>query len=435
MRWRRVRRGAPGHGGSSPDLPDSGAPAGGSAAGYLCRGKGVRFRMILRTLFAGLLLGSMALSARAAAAPRIAAYYDGGVPVSQIPAGRLDDLIYAFGEPNDAGSCTAPTAPQRAIFVALRQLRKQHPQLQLIVSIGGWDAAPQYSDIALTAASRARFAASCIQAFLAEQGFDGIDLDWEFPVHGGMNRSRPRDRADATALVREFRRQLDALGRRNHRHYLLTVATPAGTWQQGGAYSVSDSYDLAALARSVDWLNVMTYDMNTIFSPLSGFNAPLAADPRDRTPEPQRSRDNLASAVSDYESHGVPAGKIMLGMAFYGRGFTGVSAQNDGLYSKYAAVYPETPWKTIQSQFLTSPDWVRHWSSTGQVPWLYNASQHIFFSYDDPLSLGIKADFARRQHLRGVMIWVLGEDDPGNSLLNALVSHLDPQGARQHACH
>jgi chitinase len=390
---------------------------------------------MMRRILAGVLAGLVALSARAQAAPQVAAYYDGGMPVARIPAAKIDDLIYAFGEPNDAGLCAPPTAAQTGTFAALRELRRRHPGLRLLVSIGGWDQAPQYSDIALTARSRSRFAASCIEAFVVGQGFDGIDLDWEFPVHGGMNRARPQDRADATALVREFRRQLDALGRRRHRHFLLTMATPAGTWQDGGAYSVGDSYDLAALARSVDWLNVMTYDMNNIFSPASGFNAPLAADPRDPAPQPQRSRDNLTSAVRYYEAHGVPADKIMLGMAFYGRGFTGVSARNAGLYSKFSGGFPETPWKTVESQFLTSPDWVRHWSPTAQAPWLYNASRHIFFTYDDPLSLGIKAGFVRRERLRGVMIWVLGEDDPGNSLLNALVSHLGPRGSSQHARH
>ena len=380
-------------------------------------------------------IGLLGLSLQARAAQQIAAYYDGGMPVSQIPAAQIDDLIYAFGEPNDAGVCTPPTAAQSGTFAALRDLRKQHPDLRLIVSIGGWDAAPQYSDIALTEGTRARFVASCVRAFVVGQGFDGVDLDWEFPVHGGMNRSRPQDRADATALAREFRRQLDVLGRRDHRHYLLTAATPAGTWQEGGAYSVSDSYDLAALARSVDWLNVMTYDMNTIFSPLSAFNAPLDADASDRTPEPQRSRDNLRNAVRYYESQNVPAAKIMLGVAFYGRGFTGVAPQDSGLYSKYKAVYPETPWKTVRSQFLTDPDWVRHWSASAQAPWLYDARQRIFFSYDDPISLGIKADFARREQLRGVMIWVLGEDDPQNGLLNALTSHLAPQGSPPHARH
>ena len=388
---------------------------------------------MMSRILSGALLGLIGLSLQARATPQVAAYYDGGMPVSQIPAGQISDLIYAFGEPDDAGVCTPPTSAQIGTFAALRALRKGHPGLRLIVSIGGWDAAPQYSDIALTDRSRGRFAASCIQAFLVAQGFDGIDLDWEFPVHGGMNRSRPQDRADATALVREFRRQLDVLGGKTHRHYLLSVATPAGTWQQGGAYSVSDSYDLAALAHSADWLNVMTYDMNNIFSPVSGFNTPLGADPRDTAPAPQRFRDNLTSAVRFYESQGVPAAKIMLGVAFYGRGFTGVSAQGAGLYSKYTGGYAETPWKTIRAQFLASPEWVRHWSATAQAPWLYNDSQHIFFTYDDPLSLGIKADFARREHLGGMMIWVLGEDDPGNCLLQALVSHLTPGGSRQHA--
>jgi chitinase len=395
--------------------------------------EGVRSLMMSRVLSSVLLAGLAAWSICAQAAPQIAAYYDGGMPASQIPAARISDLIYAFGEPTDRGLCAPPSAAQIGTLAAMRALRGNHPDLRLIVSIGGWDAAPQYSDIALNDRSRGRFAASCVQAFLVEQDFDGIDLDWEFPVHGGMNRSRPQDRADATALVLEFRRQLDALGRQKHRHYLLTVATPAGTWQQGGPYSVSDSYDLAAIARSADWLNVMTYDMSTIFSPVSGFNAPLAADPRDPSPQPARSRNNLTGAVRFYESQGVPAAKIMLGVAFYGRGFIGVSPRDDGLYSKYSTVYAETPWKTIRSQFLTSPDWVRHWSATAQAPWLYNASQHLFFTYDDPISLGIKADFARSEHLRGMMIWVLGEDDPENSLMNALVSHLAPQGSPHHA--
>lgn len=381
----------------------------------------------------GLLLASALLSvlfsavARpASATPPIAAYYDGGMPVAEIPADKLSDIIYAFGEPDGQNLCAPPNATQLQTFAQLRQLRARHHGLHLLLSIGGWDAAPQYSDIALTAASRAAFARSCIQQFVVQQGFDGIDLDWEFPVHGGMNKSRPEDRANATALVREFRSQFAALSRRTRHHYFLTVATPAGTWQQGGAYSVSDSYELAALVPYVDWLNVMTYDMNNIFSPFSGFNTPLNADPHDSTPEPQRTLDNLNGAVQYYKEQGVPTDKIMLGVAFYGRGFTGVSPENAGLYSKYTGGFPETPWKTIKSQLLADPNWVRYWSASAQAPWLYNTQQHIFFTYDDPQSLAIKAEFARREHLRGIMIWVLGEDDAQNSLLNTLVQHLAP---------
>ena len=356
----------------------------------------------------GALLCIATISTRAEAAGIIAAYYDGNIPVAAIPAARLDYLIYAFAEPDDRDLCAAPTAAQLDIFAGLRKLRAQHPGLHLLLSIGGWGAAPQYSDVALTAASRTGFARSCIQQYVAQQGFEGIDLDWEFPVHGGMNKSRPQDRTDATALVRELRRQLDLLGGKDRRHYYLTVAAPAGTWQQGGAYSVSDSYDLAALVGSVDWLNVMTYDMNNVFSPVSGFNTPLHADPRDPTPQPQRTRDNLEGAVQYFESHGVPAGKIMLGVAFYGRGFTGVSAAGAGLYSKYMGGFEETAWKDVRAQFLTDTGWEKHWSDTAESPWLYNAKQHIFFSYDDPESMALKAGFVSQQHLRGAVIWVLG---------------------------
>ncbi len=297
-----------------------------------------------------------------------------------------------------------------------------------MLSIGGWGQAPQYSDLALTPESRSAFARSCIQQYIAGQGFEGLDLDWEFPVHGGLNKSRPEDKADATALVQELRRQLDEQGAHDRRHYYLTLATPGGTWQQGGAYSVSDSYDLRALAVSVDWLNVMTYDMNNIYSPCSDFNTPLAADPKDPSPEPQKRLDNLRGAVAYYEAQGVPAAKIMLGVAFYGRGFTGVSATDAGLYSKYGGGFPGTAWKTVQSEFLKDPAWQRHWSDSAQAPWLYNAQKQIFFTYDDPESMAVKAGFTQTQHLRGAVAWVLGEDDAENSLLDALVSGLKRAG-------
>ncbi len=354
----------------------------------------------------------------------VAAYYfdDGSFPVSKIPAADLTDLIYAFGEPGAGNICHPPSAAQSKTFAQLRKVREAHPQLRLLISIGGWAAAPQYSDAALTPKSRAAFARSCIQEYIVRSGFEGIDIDWEFPVHGGIpqNPHRPQDRANVTALLAEIRSQLDALGRANHRHYYLTVATPTGRWQYGGAYDPSDSYDLHAIAQSADWLNVMTYDMNNIFSPYSSFNTPLSADPNDPTPALERRWDNVSGAVKYYKANGVPAEKIVLGFAFYGRGFTGVSSKNGGLYSKYKGGFDETPWSVVKSKFLTDPAWQKHWSTTAQAPWIYNTRTHVFFSYDDPRSIAIKAAFARREHLRGVMFWVLGEDDAEGSLLHAL---------------
>jgi chitinase len=353
----------------------------------------------------------------------LAAYFCGGCgPVSSLRPQLLTDVIYAFAEPGRGNVCFPPGAAQSEQFAALRALRAAHPALHLLISIGGWGAAPHYSDAALTAQSRDAFARTCIQYFIERAGFDGIDIDWEFPVHGGVPESpyRPQDRANATLLLRALRDRLDELGGERGRHYYLTIATPAGRWQYGGAYSVSDSYDLPAVAQIVDWFNVMTYDMNNVFSPVSAFNTPLDEDPRDPTPVAQRRWNSLRGAVRYYESHGVPAAKIVLGMAFYGRGFTGVRAENGGLYSKYSGGFPETAWSTVERRFLIDPAWQRHWSSSAQAPWLYNTRRHIFFSYDDPRSMAIKAAFVRREHLRGAMFWVFGEDDARQSLLQAL---------------
>ncbi|MGH8282061.1 MAG: glycosyl hydrolase family 18 protein, partial [Gammaproteobacteria bacterium] len=103
-------------------------------------------------LLAGTLLGALfgLAASPVRAAPPIAAYFDGRMAVADIPASQLSDIIYAFGEPNDENLCAPPSAAQRNTFAELRRLRHRHPGLRLLLSIGGWDAAPQFSDLALT---------------------------------------------------------------------------------------------------------------------------------------------------------------------------------------------------------------------------------------------------------------------------------------------
>jgi chitinase len=147
-------------------------------------------------------------------------------------AERLTHLFYAFGGVNSTGcviadpfadyqaslpTITGPyTGPLYGNFAALQQLKQLHPNLKVLISLAG---APGFSAAAATEAGRQAFAASCIDLFIngnvapgisAAGVFDGIDVDWEFPA--------PPDTANVTLLMREFRQQLNALGRTNHRH-------------------------------------------------------------------------------------------------------------------------------------------------------------------------------------------------------------------------
>ncbi|HVL24360.1 MAG TPA: glycosyl hydrolase family 18 protein, partial [Thermomicrobiales bacterium] len=143
-------------------------------------------------------------------------------------------------------------------FRQLQLLKQRHPHLRTLISLGGWTGSGGFSDAAATPEGREAFAASCIELFLTRWPgvFDGIDIDWEYPVHGGLpdNGYRPEDRRNCTLLFAELRRQLDELGARTGQRYLLTAALPAGK-----ALPVS-TFEIGEIAGILDWVNVMTYD-------------------------------------------------------------------------------------------------------------------------------------------------------------------------------
>lgn len=271
------------------------------------------FRQRLAVL-AACAAAALSLAASAAEPPSkvIGAYYPGGsaerYPVADIPADTLTHLFYAFAT-IDAGRCVVE--PQAdAHFKALAALKRAHPTLHTLISIGGWNAGG-FSNAALTADSRARFVASCVALFFDTHrgSFDGVDIDWEFPVYGGPLEvtDRPQDRRNMTLLVREFRRQLDAAGTADKRHLLLTAALPAGRVQTDGPYDPARSYALKELGQTLDFINLMSYDMGTGFSAVSTFNAPLREVADDPLDPAQRRWNNVEGAVAYYQQHGVPA--------------------------------------------------------------------------------------------------------------------------------
>lgn len=369
--------------------------------------------------------------------PRVVAYYpewaiyDRKFDVAAIPADRLTHVVYAFakienGEMRtvDAYAATDKFYPGdkwdkdflRGNFHQLQRLKAKHKHLRTLAAVGGWTLSGPFSDMAATEAGREKFAASAV-AYVKRYGFDGLDVDWEYPVSGGLasNRTRKEDKGNYTRLMATLRRHLDAQGKKDGRTYDLTIAAPASPATRG-------NLELKELAKHVDWFHVMTYDFHGGWSKQTNLHAPLYF-PKD-DPNKENTELTVDATVQGYLKAGVPRDKLVVGVPFYGRGWSGARSET-GLYTTPAATLPRGTWeagvydyKDLAANYI--PKMKRHWHPTAQVPWLHDPKSGLMISYDDAESLEQKAAYVRKQRLGGVMIWEITADDRPHTLLNAL---------------
>ncbi|HEX6132429.1 MAG TPA: family 20 glycosylhydrolase [Longimicrobiales bacterium] len=362
------------------------------------------------------------------APPRIIGYLAGwgvrtkGTRIANIGADRLTHLFYAFGDVTeegiaalgdpclDTGICepgaAQPGARPGGNFAALRSLEQRFPHLKLVISLGGWGGSRWFSDAAATPEARRRLVASTINVFLRSHPglFDGIDIDWEFPVAGGLpeNRYRPDDNRNFTLLMEEYRRQLDRLEQETGREYELAIAASARPHEVG-------NLQLPQLAAVLDFINVMTYDY------LSGrntthFNAPLRAAAADPAPD-----FNTDASMQIFLDAGVPAHMLVVGAPFYARGLGNVAPENNGLFQQgdpaAAGDFQTIDWRALVRRRPADHGFRRYWNDEARVPWLYNPDTRVFISYDGPDGVRAKADYVRARGFGGIMFWELGGDD------------------------
>jgi chitinase len=353
-----------------------------------------------------------------------------------IPADKLTHVNYAFGLIDDAGRAVLQDADAdighadvgastdlgslEGNFQHLRSLKERHPHVQTLISMGGWTGSGRFSDAVATEEKRQAFVASCVELFLTRWPgvFDGIDIDWEYPVCCGLpeNSYRPEDRRNCTLLFEELRRQLDALGAATGQRYLLTAAIPAGR------EIPITSFELREAGQILDWINVMTYDMTgSQRSGVTNFNAPFAESSADPSDSNWKRFSSVVGTIGSFLDEGVPRDKLVVGVPFYGRGFTGVPVNNDGLYQSFTGTI-SADYHTIKSDYLSAYQRFRH--PEAEVPWLYDPAQGTMITYDDPESIGRKADYVIAEGLGGIMFWELSGDDNESSLLTAISSRL-----------
>ena len=404
--------------------------------------------MMLRTAVCFFAIASFPHIGRAEEGPRVVGYYaewtiyQRKYNVADIPAAKLTHINYAFAKIAN-GECAIfdsyaaidkfhpgddwNAGTLRGNFRELQRLKEKHKHLKTLISVGGWTLSGPFSDVSLTPESRAKFANSCV-AFAEKYGFDGVDIDWEYPVGGGDagNKTRPEDRQNYTKLLAEIRKQLDAAGEARKVRYLLTIAAPAGP-------KTFANLELDGVAKLCDWVNLMAYDFHGSWSDKTNHHAALYANPKDPTAdESVRTQWNVSAAVANYIKAGVPAEKIVVGVPFYGRGWGGVKNENDGLYQAHAALIPpgthepgNWDYKDIAANYVGKKG-TRHWDAVAKAPWLFDAKTGLFITYDDEESIDLKAAFVRTERLGGIMAWELSGDTKGHSLLDAVRKGLKP---------
>uniref|UniRef100_UPI0013E3423C glycoside hydrolase family 18 protein n=1 Tax=Paenibacillus alginolyticus TaxID=59839 RepID=UPI0013E3423C len=308
--------------------------------------------------------------------------------------------------------------PIKGSFGELKRLKAANPHLKTIISVGGWSWSNRFSDVAADPQIRANFANSAVN-FLRKYSFDGVDLDWEYPVSGGLagNSYRPADKQNYTLLLQEIRNKLDAAGVTDGKAYTLTIAAGASKLYQTNT-------ELDKIAQYCDWINIMTYDFHGGWDAKSGQNAPLYFDPADNGIDPQGF--NAANTVQGFLDHGVPANKLVMGLPFYGRGWDGCASANNGLYqtcakgSSKGTVEPGSfDFWDIQANYVNKNGYARYWNDVTKTPWLYNASTGTFITYDDAQSFQYKTDYIKSKGLAGGMFWEFS-GDKSKTLLNAL---------------
>jgi chitinase len=341
---------------------------------------------------------------------------------------------WSAAESVDGQEVTWPR-PVLGNFQQLKAFKQQYPNLKVLISLGGWTLSKKFSVAAMTKESRERLVSSCVDLFLkgnlpdpdwggmggpgAAAGiFDGIDIDWEWPGSEGNpgNVISDQDKANLTKLLAEFRRQLNDYGKATGRNYLLTEFLPAAPAKIDAGFEVSQIF------QSLDFATVQGYDLHGAWESVTNHQSNLFTSRSD----PSSPRFSVDDTVGAYLSRGAPAGKIVVGVPFYSRGWTGVAPADHGLFQPASGPAPGT-WEAGVEDYkvakgLLRSRFSRYQDGGADAAWLFDGT--TFWTFDDPHVMRTKAHYVDKNDLGGIMFWELSGDTADGELIRAIAKGL-----------
>lgn len=332
-----------------------------------------------------------------------------GFHPQKLPVDELTHILYAFADVDPDGTVKSSDPVidlekrypgdsrqnyTKNAYGVVKQLflhKKYNRNVKTLLSIGGWNYSPKFVTAAATDASRSKFATSAVK-LITDWGFDGIDIDWEYPADDV-------DKANFVKLVAACRDELDKYSRVNDLRYRFTisVASPASP-------SNYEKLDLAAMNSYVDSWHLMAYDYSGSWDTVSGHQANVY--------EYKAATRNLSTddAVDHYESQGIHPHKILMGLPLYGRAFEGTA----GLGQNYSSVGEGGPQPGVYYyKDLPKPGAEVEFDRVAKATYSYDAKNKEFISFDDVRSTDYKAEYLQRRRLGGAFFWEASGDKPG----------------------
>lgn len=335
--------------------------------------------------------------------------FRGSIEQLNVAADKLTHINYAFVDVRDSMAWLTNEITDTVNFKYLVSLKRVNPELKILISVGGWSWSENFSDAVLTPSSRKKFAKSCVDIIRKHQ-LDGVDIDWEYPgFKGEDNVYRAEDKENFTLMFQAIREELDELTKSTQQQHLLTTAIPC--FQE-----FIDKTEMGKLQVYLDFINLMSYDFY-VNGDTAGHHTNLY---------PSFNYDNEQSghrAYTEYTRAGVPAAKLVLGMAFYSRSWFMKSADNHGINRPVDTVTRGAGYSLLKDSIFIRPGFTRFWDEQAKAAVLFNDSTFQMYSFDDEESIKHKCQYVMDHQMGGVMFWQYASD-PKLYLLNAVNQYL-----------
>ncbi|MBP1045418.1 MucBP domain-containing protein [Enterococcus sp. BWM-S5] len=385
-----------------------------------------------------------------------------------IPAEKLTHLNFAFLDFDVEGnlewtdefaalgtaggeSTVVEYAPNAGLLNGLQELRLKNPNLKVGISVGGWTKSGDFALNAQNETYRKNFVSNLIK-FVEYNQMDFLDIDWEYPgsvrqpdlvdskEDEGTPEASEKDRENFVTLLKELRAGLETLGKKTGKDYELSVALAAGP------YTLNMGTDIAGVFEVVDFANLMTYDIHGAWENTTNHHSGLYTSSKAPQGNGQPWSFSTNDSVNFFLNNGATPEKIVIGAAFYSRGWGNVEndgpdpenlpgmfgsaalATTDADGNKSRGAENEKPlvngdggrnggiWAYRSFDLLKKkyPDLTEYWDDESKASYMYSESSKVFFTYDSERSIAEKTKYIREKGLGGVITWMQSQDKPSN---------------------